>query len=501
MNKLTRRSFLSKAAGAAAGAAVASAFPESVMAQVAKSSSKKPNVLFIMSDDMRVELGCYASMFNAKTPNLDKLAQTGVRFDRNYCQFPICNPSRTSLLTGRRATVTGVLGNTTAFRDVHPNWVTLPQLFKENGYTSLRTGKIYHGGMDDPKAWNIGYGVAEGFVGAGVPRATEISRRAGQIIPPGGMDFTKAGNSDRLITLSGNGEGNGDYTVADTCIKYLNEYKDKPFFIGCGFSKPHSPPAAPQWCYDLYKLDDIELTPDFADRPTVPPGFPKAAIRPRNADLFIGRNASRDEAKEVIQAYLASISWVDWNLGRVLAELDKLGLRENTIITFVADHGYQLGEKGKWSKAGSLFEMGTRVPMMICAPGMKGNGTPCTNMVQSLDMYPTIVELCGLPTQKENEGKSLVPLLNDPHGTWTDPAYSIWSEDGKTIHGTMIRTPDWRYVEYGKDAINGTLLFDVHKDPLEMTNLADDAKYADVKAKLSPLVREYAAALNIAAGA
>jgi arylsulfatase A-like enzyme len=165
-----------------------------------------------------------------------------------------------------------------------------------------------------------------------------------------------------------------------------------------------------------------------------------------NADLFIRRGASLYEARQVIRAYLASISFVDYNLGRVMAELDRLGLRENTIVVFVCDHGYQLGEKGKWSKAGSLFEMGTRVPLMIAAPGMKGNGKTCTRIVQSVDIYSTLTELCGLPLPAGNEGRSLTPLLRHPGARWDHPAYSVWSEDGRTLHGTAIRTEKWRSI-------------------------------------------------------
>src|SRR6516164_5115684 len=172
------------------------------------------------------------------------------------------------------------------------------------------------------------------------------------VLPPLPADNARSAYSDRIVVLEGNGEGHGDYHTADRTIENLRKYKDQPFFIACGFVKPHSPPTAPQRFFDLYDVDKIELTPDFASWPTVPPGFPSAAIRKRNADLFIGRSASPSEAKEVIRAYIASISWVDWNVGRILAELDRLGLRENTIVVYVCDHGYQLGEKGKWSKAG-----------------------------------------------------------------------------------------------------------------------------------------------------
>jgi arylsulfatase A-like enzyme len=171
-------------------------------------------------------------------------------------------------------------------------------------------------------------------------------------------------------------------------------------------------------------------------------------------------------------------------------------LHDNTIVVYVCDHGYQLGEKGKWSKAGSLFEMGTRVPLMISAPGMSGNGLSSPRIVESLDIYPTLVELCSLPKQAEIEGASLVPLLKSPSAKWDKPAFSIWSEDGKTIHGTAVRTGDWRYAEYGKDGINGALLFDPHADPLEMKNLAPDEKHKSVVAELSALTRQYAATLG-----
>ena len=187
---------------------------------------------------------------------------------------------------------------------------------------------------------------------------------------------------------------------------------------------------------------------------------------------------------------------MDWNVGRVLAELDRLGLRDNTIIVFTVDHGYQLGEKGKWSKAGSLFEMGTRVPMLMVVPGAKGNGQSCLRIVESLDIYPTLVELCGLPQPAGLDGKSLVPLLNKPQVPWDRPAYSVWSEDGQTLYGVAVRTEKWRYAEFGPDGQNGAMLFDPKADPLEMKNLADDPQHGQARAELSSLARKYAANLG-----
>ena len=183
----------------------------------------------------------------------------------------------------------------------------------------------------------------------------------------------------------------------------------------------------------------------------MPPGFPDAAIRQRNADLFIGRDASEAEAREVIRAYIASISWVDWNIGRVIAELDRLGLRQNTIIVFVADHGYQLGEKGKWSKAGSLFEMGTRVPLLMWVPGARGNGSSCLRIVASLDIFPTLVDSAACRRRRESKAK-VAPLLHHPQAAWDRPAYSVWSEDGASLHGVAVRTEKWRYAEFGRKA-------------------------------------------------
>jgi iduronate 2-sulfatase len=293
--------------------------------------------------------------------------------------------------------------------------------------------------------------------------------------------------------LEGDGESHGDHRTADRAIRFLRDNKDKPFFLGCGFVKPHSPLTAPKRFFDLYDVEKIPLPPDFAPGPTVPEGFPSAAIRKKNADLFIGRDATPDAAREMIRAYLASSSWMDWNVGRVIAELDRLGLRERTIIVFWGDNGYQLGERGKWSKAGSLFEQGARIPFIVVAPKAKGNGKACSRVIQAVDFYPTLAELCGLPLPKGLEGRSLAPLLADPSAQWDHPAYTVWSEDGKTLHGVAVRTERWRYAEFGDSGRNGAMLFDEPADPDELKNLADDPKLASVREQLSALVRKYVA--------
>ncbi len=452
-------------------------------------AEEKMNVLFIIADDMRTELGCYGSPL-AKTPNLDKLATTGVKFDRAYCQFPLCNPSRASMLTGRRPGTTGVLGNRTWFGDLHPDFVSMPKLFKNSGYTSIRIGKIFHGGIDDTDAWSIDGQVRTlAGVPAGPPTVTKSKLRDD---PEPDSLPDKEKRSDRWVVLKGKGEEHGDYKATDRAIKYLREHKDEPFFMGFGLVKPHSPPEAPQSFYDQWDVSKIPLPVDFAPRPTVPPGFPAGSIRPRNADLFVNRDASPDEAREMIRAYLASSAFMDWNVGRVLAELDALGLRKKTIVVFWGDHGYQLGEKGKWSKAGSLWEQGTRTPLFICDPREQTAGKTCARVVEMIDLYPTLAGLCGLSQPDGLEGRSIAPLLENPEQPWDHPAYTVWSEDGKHFTGVMVRTEQWRYAEfYGKGA--GSMLLEPAKDSSELSNLANDPQYADIVAQLGGLVKQYAA--------
>ena len=448
------------------------------------------NVLFIISDDLRAETGAYEGM--ALTPNLDQLAARGVRFDRAYCQFPLCNPSRASMLTGRYATTTGVIGNRSWFGAEHPDWISLPKWFKQHGYQTLRAGKVFHGGIDDTLAWTEGG--EQRHWGEGdrpEPEGNTVQPRGTRKDPPG---LTKTQRSDRWIVLEGDGEDSGDYKVADLTVDYLQKCakRDAPWMVFCGFSKPHSPPEAPQRFYDLYDVDSIPLTPDFATTPTVPDGFPAGSIRPQNADLFVGRESPPDEARKMIQAYLASCSWMDWNAGRVLQELERLGLQDHTIVVFWGDHGYQLGEKGKWSKAGSIWEQGCRVPFFIYDPRVKANGKVCPRIVQTLDIYPTLVELCGLAAPEGLEGLSLTPLLEDPQASWPHVGYTVWSEDGETLTGISVRTEDWHYAEFfGRGP--GAMLLDPLKDPYEMKNLAYDPAYAKEVQELSALIRDHAA--------
>lgn len=458
-----------------------------------KEETQRMNVLFLISDDMRAELNIYGSSL-AQTPNLDRLASQGVWFEKAYCQYPLCNPSRSSLLSGRRPTTSGLYSNREWFGATFPDWISLPKYFRQNGYTTLRSGKVFHGGIDDTDAWTEGgeKRIFESPVNTDPPSALSKEeviairlQRPPKMTPGAGSNP----RSDHWEAVEGDAAKQlGDTKVADRTIEYLRRCKEtgELFFIACGFSKPHSPLVAPKEFFDLYDIEKVPLPPDFAALPMVPVGFPTGSIRPNNADLFINRVASPDAARDMIRAYLACVSYVDWNVGRVIDELDRQGLRDNTIIVFWSDHGYQLGEKGKWSKAGSLWEQGARVPFIILDPRVKGKGQSSPRTVELLDIYPTLVDLCGLPIPQGLDGVSLKPLLNDPAAKWDRPAFTVWNEHGKGVTGVVVRTEQWRYAEFFGLG-SGAFLTDPVNDPHELRNLVYDPKYKEIVAELHKL--------------
>ena len=441
----------------------------------ATKKEQKYNVLFISSDDLRPELGAYG-VKEIKTPNLDKIAVRGMRFDRAYAQYPVCNPSRASLLTGRYPTETKVMNNNDYFRRIDPSTVTLPQYFKNNGYVSLRSGKIFHGGIDDQVSWTEGGEPTD-------PNITERGNPNFRPIQPANSDPAQAqaqtagvniadSNSDRIVVLDGDGENHGDYRTATRAINFIEKYKDQPFFLAVGFVKPHSPPTAPKKFFDLYDVNKIPLPVDFGTTPKALAGAPEISISPRNSDLFIGRESTPELSREMKRAYWASTSFMDAQVGRVIDALERNGLRDNTIIVFWGDHGYHLGEKGKWSKAYSLYELGLRVPLLIAMPNEKGRST--SRIVELVDLYPTLAELCGLPKPKTISGDSLAPLLKKPNSFWNRPAYSVTQY--RQSLGRSVRTARWHYVEWDEGK-SGSMLYATEEDPHELKNLANDTTY------------------------
>lgn len=427
--------------------------------------SKRPNVLFVVSDDMNLHLGCYGHP--VKSPNIDALAHVGVRFERPYCQYSLCNPSRTSLLTSRRPPRTGIFENTTWFRRKMPDVVTLPRYFKDNGYITAQAGKIFHEGLGDPDAWTLG----------GKPVQEEAQRPATpQKQVAGKARMNQVGPGTRAE------EDDSDYKIATAGIELLDQVsrKQQPFFVAVGFHHPHAPLIAPKKYFDLYDPSKIELPPDCLPAPPNGPAYR------RNYDLFSNGPVSEQQAREAIAAYYACATFMDVQVGRLTQALDRLHLRDNTVVVFWGDNGWHLGEKGMWAKT-TLFEPACAVPLIFHVPGIAGNGKSSPRPVEFLDIYPTLVDLCGLPARKDLEGKSLVPLLTNPAAAWDKPAYTFLRKPG--FLAGSVRTERYRYTEWNEAGTEAEL-YDHASDPNEMRNLASDPKQKQTVAQMRELLKQ-----------
>jgi uncharacterized sulfatase len=443
---------------------------------------KKYNVLFIASDDLNNDMHCYGNPF-VKTPNLDRLAARAVRFDRAYNQYPLCSPSRASMLTGLRPDMTKVADLETDFRDNLPDVVTLPQLFKNNGYYSGRVGKIYHygvpndigtNGLDDSLSWN------ERRNPKGRDKAEE--KLVINLTPNRPL-----GSSLSYLAADGTDEEQTDGMVASNAIEMMEKNKDNSFFLAVGFFRPHCPYVAPKKYFDMYPLDQVRLPEERAD---------DWDNKPEAAKWTNPLHWGLDESKrrEALRAYYASITFMDAQVGRLLDALDRLKLTENTIIVFWSDHGYNVGQHGQWMKQ-SLFEHSARTPLIVAVPGMT-KGKPSGRTVELLDVYPTLAELCGLKAPDDLQGKSLLPLLQKPDASWSKPAYTQvqrapnkFQPNIKKAFARSVRTERWRYTEWNEGK-EGVELYDYQTDPNEFNNLANDPRYAAKVKELSAVLRK-----------
>ncbi len=437
----------------------------------------KLNVLFIAVDDLNTDLGCYGHPL-VKSPNIDRLAARGVRFERAYCQYPLCNPSRSSLMTGRRPDVTRVFNNGPHFREALPDVVTLPQLFRHNSYYAARVGKVYHAGVpmeigmdgkDDPASWE--YVVN--------PRGRDKDQE--KLL----VNFTpkrSLGSCLCYLMAAGASEEQTDGKVAAEAIRLLEENRHRPFFLGVGFYRPHSPHIAPKKFYDLYPLEKIQV-------PKSPTG--DLTNVPREA-LFIkppNWGATDLQQREVVRGYYACVSFMDEQLGKVLDALDRLKLSDHTLVVFWADHGYLLGLHGQWMKT-MLFEGAARVPLLMAGPGI-AKGKTSLRTVELVDIYPTLADLCGLTPPADLDGKSLQPLLRDPSAPWPYPAFTqvLRLDDKRRPPGYSVRTERWRYTEW-EHGKAGSELYDHDRDPNEFNNLAKDPNCTNVVAELRALLHK-----------
>jgi uncharacterized sulfatase len=430
--------------------------------------------LLIIADDLRPELGCYGAE-HVRTPNIDRFAGRGVRFERAYCQYPVCNPSRVSFLTGLRPDDTGVLGNNVNFRTKLPDVVTLPQHFRAHGYFTASLGKVFHRGgtmedvnpeMDDPRSWDV----MQYF------QATDIGNTGdGRNLTGGKLKWCC------WVAAEGNDEDQPDGQIAREAVRLLAVKRDKPFFLAVGFHKPHDPFVAPKKYFEMYPLESVKLPQAPAQRTPAPPlAFSGGAFQ-EAFDRF-----TEQDKREFTRAYRAGTSFADAQVGRVLDALEQHGLAERTVVLFLGDHGYHLGERDWWNK-NTLFELSCRAPLIIVAPKSSSAGKSSPRPVEFVDLYPTLLELCGLPPPAHTlAGQSLRPLLNDPAAPSDKPALTQ-VQRGK-IAGRTVRTQRWRYTEWdgGREGVE---LYDHDTDPHEARNLAADPAHADVIARLKPLLR------------
>ena len=466
------------------------ALPAHVFAAHAK---PQPNVLFIAVDDLRPQLACYGDTV-AKTPNIDAIAARGLLFNRAYCQQAVCSPSRSSLLTGRRPDTTKIYNLEDHFRDTIPDVVTLPQHFKNSGYHTQSFGKIYHGALDDPASWSVPHTPAPGLT-YGPKVDAQVRKRREELRAQGvkgdalrrqskGPAWQAAGCEDNVLN---------DGATADRAIAALNQVKDKPFFLAVGFLKPHLPFVAPKKYFDLYPPAEQFKLPDNREHPAGAP--PLAVTDFSELRTYQGMPkkdtpVSDETARELIRAYYASTSYMDAQVGRVLAELDKLGLRDNTIVILWGDHGWHLGEQGLWCKH-TNFENATRAALMISAPpGVAPQakaGVKTDALVEFVDIYPSLCELAGLELPSGLEGTSFVPLIGEPSRPWKSASFSQYPRQGTQVMGYSLRTDRYRYTEW-QDKQAGTIaveLYDHQSDPRETRNIAGAAEHAATVAELS----------------
>ena len=476
MMRQTRREFLSMAAKGAGMSVLGGAGPLRHIARGAAAKKRRPNVLFIAVDDLRTQLGCYGQE-QMISPNIDRLAGRGIVFERAYCQEAICAASRCSLLAGVRPDTTRIYGLQTPLRKGMPDVLSLPQHFKQNGYTTISLGKIYHHRSDDLVGWSKkpfrerGKWRGRGYLdGESIRRMREA-------------DAKKTPKQRKGIgpAFEGPDVKDGDYpdgVNTEYALAEMRRLAGKPFFLAVGYYKPHLPFNAPKKYWDMYPPGKIELP----GNPLAPKGAPRFALTnwgELRQYLGIPKRGKCDDdlARKLIRAYYACVTYVDTLIGRLLDELNRLKLTDNTVVVLWGDHGWKLGEYGCWSKH-TNFEYDTHVPMIFAGPGVKG-GTRTKALSEFVDIYPTLAELCGLRVPEHLEGTSLVGVFRDPARAWKTAAFSQYPRG--RIMGYSMRTDRYRYTRWQQRAggkVVAVELYDHKKDPGENVNVAKDAAYA-----------------------
>lgn len=444
------------------------------------SQQKKPNILFIVADDLTTTAVSYENKV-CYTPNIDKLTSEGIKYTRAYSQYPVCGPSRASFMFGYYPNATTTFGYVSGRKNIGKNRKSLPQLFKDNGYYTARVSKIYHmgvpidietgsNGTDDEASWT------ERFNSKGPEWKANGEAELVQNNPDGKIE-RKGGNVMTIVKADGNDLEHADGKTAQKAIELIKKHKNKPFFLAVGFVRPHVPFVAPKKYFEPYPFERMvmpeNINNDWND-------IPKRGI---NYVTSINGQMSLTQEKKAIAAYYASVTYMDAQVGKVLKTLKDEDLEDNTIVIFISDHGFHLGEHKFWMKV-SLHEESVRVPMIIKVPGKKT--MICNSFVELIDLYPTIAELAGLKASKHLQGKSLVKTIDNSNYKVRDTTFSV-SQGGKSF---LLRTKKWAYIQYDEDAKSGIELYNMIKDPKQFTNLVNKPSCSKIVAKFQQKLKE-----------
>lgn len=456
-----------------------------VPANVPPNTAAKPNVLFIVVDDLRPQLGCYGDPI-AVTPHIDGLAKMGVVFNRAYCQQAVCAPSRASVLTGKRPDATRVWDLKTHFRAALPEAITLPQYFKLHGYESRSVGKIYHDPAD-----------AQDRVSWSAPEIMAVTDNAG---PKYVLDENlAAGTAWKAAATECADVADSAYVdgkVANAAVELLHDLKDTAFFLAVGFRRPHLPFSAPKRYWDLYQGTAIPMPSPGQAPVNVPTIALHNGVELRGyTDMPDTGRIPPDNVQELRRGYYASISYVDAQIGKLLEELKRLALLENTLIVLWSDHGFHLGELGLWCKT-TNFETDTHVPLIIASPLLGNRGKHSDALVELVDIYPTMVELAGLPVPDDLDGTSMGRVIANPGRSWKKAVFSQFPrpwmyKDKPEVMGYSVRTPHFRYTEW-RSLQSGLPtdkeLYHYEVDNIEYRNLAGNPDYGDVEQVMKELL-------------